>query len=163
MNRHIYLLKLTAASAAATARVCYRQSVKDCWKICNVLTSDEAIALYRFVIRAVLVAMALTIMAGQWLRRYCDRTVESSIDKDIAGAAGDDRATGADIANASDTNPVSIGRIARRRYLNDAVNVAKHVIAQPRHCQPICVDRWRALLNLSAMVNRVRYSRNLGH
>ena len=105
-------------------------------------------------------------LADQLCESCCieeDEKVESSIDKDVAGSAADDRATGADIANASNANPVCIGRVAGRRYLNDAVNIAKHVIAQPRHRQTIRVDRWRALLNLAAMVNRVRYSRNLRH
>lgn len=165
MNRYIYLLKITAASAAATSRVCYRQSVKDCWKIYNALTSDQAIALYRFLWRFTLVCMALSIMAGQALRRYVDSTVEASLvsGEYVGAAAIDDRTARTQVTDAGDAKAVSFDRARGRRYLHYAVYVAKYIIAKSRYSKVIRVNRWRRLYNFAAVVNRVRQSRNLGH
>ena len=76
-------LKTTGISALATLRACYRQSVRDSWKIYNVLTGDRAMQTYRFIGRLVLVAMGLAVMAGMYSRKLWDRYAQPWIDQQV--------------------------------------------------------------------------------
>ena len=79
------LLQITEIKAAlSTLQICYRQSCKDSWKIYNAVTSDRAIAYYRFALRLAIVACGLVYLAGrtcgvlwyQWIEPRIDAHIE---------------------------------------------------------------------------------------
>ena len=77
MNRYTYLLKLQFATSIAVAKVCLRWGWKDARRV---FFGPEAMALYRFVIYAAIVAatiVAYAVFYGcKWLKGRIDAHVE---------------------------------------------------------------------------------------
>ena len=83
MNNYTVQLGITARSASSTLRICYRQAVKDSWKIYNVLSSDEAIATYKYVWTSFVIICQIVFLCGKLTRTLWDLHVQPKIDAHV--------------------------------------------------------------------------------
>ncbi|NJN88918.1 MAG: hypothetical protein HC878_00085 [Leptolyngbyaceae cyanobacterium SL_5_14] len=70
--------KITAESAICTASFCYRKSLRDSWKIWNVISSDRAIELYRLIWRAIVLAAWIVWTLCQIAHRELNHLVDGA-------------------------------------------------------------------------------------
>lgn len=84
MENAIRSFSITTQSAILTSSFCYRRSVRDSWKIWNVLTCDRAIEIYRLIYRAIVLACEICFTLGQIARRESDNLVDWAQSQPIA-------------------------------------------------------------------------------